>query len=103
MKKHDSRHYETACTDLDDIRRMAYRFVIYFNQHKRDGYPLTKEMIQADVPPIPASIWQYGCEYLMTPRWLTESTKKTAFFALLKTDRKFQISPTRRYIPRPVL
>lgn len=28
----------------------------------------------------------------MTPRWLTESTKKTAFFALLKTDRKFQIS-----------
>lgn len=92
MKKHDSRHYETACTDLDDIRRMAYRFVIYFNQHKRDGYPLTKEMIQADVPPIPASIWQYGCEYLMTPRWLTESTKKTAFFALLKTDRKFQIS-----------
>lgn len=92
MKKHDSRHYETACTDLDDIRRMAYRFVIYFNQHKRDGYPLTKEMIQADVPPIPASIWQYGCEYLMTPRWLTDSTKKTAFFALLKTDRKFQIS-----------
>lgn len=92
MKKHDSRHYETACTDLDDIRRMAYRFVIYFNQHKRDGYPLTKEMIQADVPPIPASIWRYGCEYLMTPRWLTESTKKTAFFALLKTDRKFQIS-----------
>lgn len=92
MKKHDSRHYETACTDLDDIRRMAYRFVIYFNQHKRDGYPLTKEMIQANVPPIPASIWQYGCEYLMTPRWLTESTKKTAFFALLKTNRKFQIS-----------
>ena len=92
MKKHDSRHYETACTDLDDIRRMAYRFVIYFNQHKRDGYPLTKEMIQADVPPIPVSIWQYGCEYLMTPRRLTESTKKTAFFALLKTDRKFQIS-----------
>ena len=92
MKTHDSRHYETACTDLDDIRRMAYRFVIYFNQHKRDGYPLTKEMIQAEVPPIPASIWQYGCEYLMTPRWLTESTKKTAFFALLKTDRRFQIS-----------
>ena len=92
MKTHDSKHYETACTDLDDIRRMAYRFVVYFNQHKRDGYPLTKEMIQADVPPIPASIWQYGCEYLMTPRWLTESTKKTAFFALLKTDRKFQIS-----------
>ena len=92
MKKHDSRHYETACTDLDDIRRMAYRFVIYFNQHKRDGYPLTREMIQADVPPIPASIWQYGCEYLMTPRWLTESTRKTAFYSLLKTDRKFQIS-----------
>lgn len=92
MKTHDSRHYETACADLDDIRRMAYRFVIYFNQHKRDGYPLTKEMIQADVPPIPASIWQYGCEYLMTPRWLTESTRRTAFFALLKTDRRFQIS-----------
>jgi len=92
MKTYDSRHYETACTDLDDIRRMAYRFVIYFNQHKRDGYPLTKEMIQAEVPPIPAAIWQYGCEYLMTPRWLTESTKKTAFFALLKTDRRFQIS-----------
>lgn len=92
MKTHDSKHYETACTDLDDIRRMAYRFVIYFNQHKRDGYPLTKEMIQAEVPPIPSSIWQYGCEYLMTPRWLTESTRRTAFFALLKTDRKFQIS-----------
>ena len=92
LKRYDSKHYETACTNIDDIRQMAYRFVIYYNQHKRDGYPLTRDMIQSKVLPIPASIWQYGCEQLMTPRWITDSSRKNVFFALLKTDRKFQIS-----------
>ncbi len=59
-------------------------------------------MIQADVPPIPASIWQYGCEYLMTPRWLTESTKRLHF----RTSENGQEVPdlqAGRYIPRALL
>lgn len=92
LKRYGSMHYETACVNLDDVRILAYRFVIYYNQHRRDKYPLTKDMIVKEVPPVPASIWQYGCENITSPRYLTESMKKTAFFALLKEDRKFNIS-----------
>ena len=39
LKRYGSQHYETACTDIEDVRKIAYNFVIYFNQHKRN-YPI---------------------------------------------------------------
>lgn len=91
MKTYGSKHYETACTDIEDVRKIAYEFVVYFNQHKRD-YPLTKEMLQESVPPMPAAIWKYGCKNVMSPRWITPPMRNQFMFALLKNDRKFQIS-----------
>lgn len=92
QKTHDSRHYETACTDIEDIRKIAYEFVVYYNQHLRPGYALTREMIEAEIPAIPAKLWQYGCEHISSPKWITTEMKERILFALLKTDREFKIS-----------
>lgn len=91
MKSYDSKHYETACTDIEDIRKIAYEFVVYFNQHKRD-YPLTKDMITLGIPPVPVMLWKYGCENVMAPRWLTGESRERFLFALLKEDRIFKMS-----------
>ena len=91
LKRYGSQHYETACTDIEDVRKIAYNFVIYFNQHKRN-YPMDKNMLKEKVPPVPAAIWKYGGENIMSPRWITGRMRDQFIFALLKTDRQFKIS-----------
>lgn len=92
LKRVESAHYETACTDIHDVRSMVYQFVAYANMHAREGYPFTKEMVEQNIIPAPCGIWKYGQENFGKPRTITEALKPQVMFALLKTDRVFKVS-----------
>lgn len=92
LKRHDSNHYDTACMDIFSLRCIAYNFVVYYNQHIRKNYPLTKDMIESKVVPAPAFIWKYGIENVSAPRAITASLHEMMLFALMKTDRVFKVS-----------
>lgn len=92
LKRVDSRHYETACTDLNDMRSIAYQFVSYYNQHRRDGYPYSKEMIESGIIPTPAGLWAYGVGHCAKPRMITDGLRPQIRFAMLKDDKTFRCS-----------
>ena len=92
QKKYASKHYETACVNIDDVRRIVCEFILYFNQHVREGFSQTRGMLEAGVPPIPAAIWKYGCEHVASPRWITKEAREQIMFSFMKTDRTFKVS-----------
>lgn len=92
LKRVESKHYETACTDIHDMRSIAYQFVAYYNRHRRDGYPYSREMIESGIMPTPAGIWNYGLEHCAKPRMITEGIRKQIKFAMLKDDKTFRLS-----------
>lgn len=92
LKRHDSSHHEDACLTIHDVRSIVYRYVQYHNQHIRDGYPFSLDMLQAGIEPIPAAIWAYGMEHYSKPVMVTDENREQFRFALYKTDRKFTLS-----------
>ena len=92
LKRVESRHYETACTDINDMRSIAYQFVSYYNQHRRDGYPYSREMIESGIVPTPAGLWDYGMNHCAKPRIITDGIRPQIRFAMLKDDKTFRLS-----------
>lgn len=92
LKRIESRHYETACTDINDMRTIAYQFVSYYNQHRRDGYPYSREMIESGIVPTPAGLWDYGINHCAKPRMITDGIRPQIRFAMLKDDKTFRCS-----------
>lgn len=92
LKQYDSKHYETACLDIHDMRAVAYRYVSWHNQHLREHRGMPKDMIEAGIEPIPCRIWNYGMEHYNKPVAITEVNRDYVRFALYRTDRTFRLS-----------
>ena len=92
LKRYGSRHYETACTDIEDVRKIAYLYVAYHNRHLVRGFEKTREMMEDKLEAIPYKIWQYGIKYVHVPRKMTGDLRDRFIFAILKTDKNFRIS-----------
>lgn len=67
-KRYDSNHHKEAMLDIEQYTKMIISFVLMHNQKYQDNYPLTKEMIDQNINPIPAILWQYGVKKYGQPR-----------------------------------
>ena len=92
LKRYGSRHYETACTDIEDVRKIAYKYVEYHNRHLISGYKKTKDMMEKGIDAIPYKIWQYGIKHILSPKRITGDMRDRFIFAILKADKRFTIS-----------
>lgn len=59
-KRYDSLHHKEASLTIHDYTRMVINFVLAHNQQHLETYPLTKEMIEKNIAPVPAILWEYG-------------------------------------------
>lgn len=87
-QEYASRHYETASLMLKDIKKDIEAFVIWFNQDYREGYTLSKEMIEAGVKAVPCELWHYGMKYSGSPISVTESMKPYLLYAMCNLCEK---------------
>lgn len=92
LKKYGSKHYETACTDIFDTRKIVYQFVEKYNHTQRKGYPMTLDMMNAELIPTPMNLWEFGCQNISMPRWILPGMLDNLVFSLLKNDKKFTVS-----------
>lgn len=67
-KRYDSEHHKESTLTIYEYTRMIINFVINHNQTFIDTYRLSKEMIQKNIKPIPALLWNYGIEKYGHPR-----------------------------------
>lgn len=70
-KRHDSNHHKHAVLTLEDIWVFVINQTIAHNMRVLKDYPLTKDMIQRGVHPVPLEIWKYGCELYGAPKPIT--------------------------------
>ena len=59
-KRYDSLHHKEASLTIHYYTRMVINFVLAHNQQHLETYPLTKEMIEKNIAPVPAILWEYG-------------------------------------------
>lgn len=67
-KRYDSLHHKEASLTIHDYIRMVINFVLAHNQQHLETYPLTKEMIEKNVAPVPAILWEYGSKKYGMPQ-----------------------------------
>lgn len=67
-KRHDSEHHIEATLNIEQYTKMVINFVLTHNQQYNKDYPLTKEMIENKVKPIPALLWEFGIKKYGNPR-----------------------------------
>ena len=67
-KRYDSKHHIEATLNINQYTKMVINFVLTHNQQYNEGYPLTKEMIENKVKPIPALLWEFGIKKYGNPR-----------------------------------
>lgn len=67
-KRYDSEHHKEASLTIEQYTKMVINFVLMHNQQALDNYHMTKEMIENDIKPIPALLWQYGVKKYGEPR-----------------------------------
>lgn len=67
-KRHDSKHHIEATLNINQYTKMVINFVLTHNQQYNEGYPLTKEMIENNVKPIPSLLWEFGIKKYGNPR-----------------------------------
>ena len=70
-KRHDSNHHKTAILTLDDIWVFVINQTIAYNMMTMAEYPMTRDMVNKSVHPIPLEIWDYGCRKFGAPRPIT--------------------------------
>lgn len=70
-KRHDSNHHKTAILTLDDIWVFVINQTIAHNMMTMAEYPMTRDMVNKSVHPIPLEIWDYGCKKFGAPRPIT--------------------------------
>lgn len=67
-KRHDSKHHAEATLNIDDFEKMLVVFIVSHNQQYMKNYPLTIEMQNDNVLPIPTKILEYGCTHFGLPK-----------------------------------
>lgn len=67
-QRHDSNHHRHAVLTLDDIWVFVINQTIAHNMMTMSQYPMTKEMLEKSVHPIPLELWDYGCTKYGAPR-----------------------------------
>ena len=70
-KRFDSKHHKEATLNIKQYTKMVINFVLTHNQQYNENYPLTKEMIEKNVKPIPALLWEFGIKKYGNPRPIT--------------------------------
>ncbi len=81
-KRYDSEHHAEAVLTIEGYTQMLINFVLNHNQHAMENYPMTKDMIQKDVSPIPALLWQYGIDKYGPPEPI--QNPENYLFSLMK-------------------
>ena len=67
-KRYDSNHHKEATLNIEQYTKMVINFVLTHNQEYDSSYPVTKEMIEQGVKPIPCLLWDYGVKKYGNPR-----------------------------------
>lgn len=67
-QRHDSNHHRHAVLTLDDIWVFVINQTIAHNMMTMSQYPMTKDMLEKSVHPIPLELWDYGCTKYGAPR-----------------------------------
>lgn len=67
-KRYDSKHHEEAILTIQEYTQMVINHVLYHNNKYMNNYPLTPEMIEKDIEPIPLNLWEYGVSKYGAPR-----------------------------------
>ena len=67
-KRYDSNHHRHAVLTLDNIWVFVINQTIAHNMMTMSQYPMTKEMLEKSVHPIPLELWDYGCTKYGAPR-----------------------------------
>ena len=84
-KKYNSKHHRESMLSLDDFTKMVLSFVVTHNSKHILNYPITKEMLQEpEFQPIPATIWEYGCEKHGNPTLIMEKDHDQFIACLMK-------------------
>lgn len=68
QKRHDSDHHRSATLNIEEYTKMVISFILTHNQKCLETYPITKNMIENRIKPIPALLWEYGLKNCCTPR-----------------------------------
>ena len=67
-QRYDSNHHRHAVLTLDDIWVFVINQTIAHNMMTMSQYPMTKDMLEKSVHPIPLELWDYGCTKYGAPR-----------------------------------
>lgn len=70
-KRYDSNHHKMAILTLDDIWVFVINQTLAHNMMTMAEYPMTRDMVNKSVHPIPLEIWDYGCKKFGAPRPIT--------------------------------
>lgn len=74
-QRYDSRHHQEATLTISQYEKMVINFVLLHNQQYNEHYPLTRDMIENKIRPIPALLWRYGIEKYGAPRQIMDYTQ----------------------------
>jgi hypothetical protein len=72
-KRHDSKHHKEAMLSVIDYTKIVINYALHYNQSSLKDYPLTKDMIDKNIKPIPIELWKYGCEKFGKPIPITNN------------------------------
>lgn len=67
-KRYDSNHHKEATLNIEQYTKMVINFILTHNQEYDSNYPVTKDMIEQGVKPIPCLLWEYGVKKYGNPR-----------------------------------
>lgn len=67
-KRYDSNHHREATLNIEQYTKMVINFVLMHNQQYDKNYPLTREMMDKKIQPIPAILWKYGANKIEPSR-----------------------------------
>lgn len=67
-KRYDSNHHKEATLNIEQYTKMVINFVLMHNQQYDKNYPLTREMMDKKIQPIPAILWKYGASKIEPSR-----------------------------------
>ena len=79
-QRHDSNHHRHAVLTLDDIWVFVINQTIAHNMMTMSQYPMTKDMLEKSVHPIPLELWDYGCANMVLQDQLSTLTSLSIQF-----------------------
>ena len=82
-KRYDTNHHREAMLTLKDFTKMFISFLLYHNQRYIKDYPMSKEMLEDKVKPVPMLLWEYGCEKYGAPAPISVANRQQYFFDLM--------------------